>query len=98
VGSSDDALLEYTCPRCSHVNVRPLKPAEVATLALAGVHSARGTAPFELLEERSGSPIGWDDVLDFHQSLSARKWQEQRWDELEPPPGGRRADPMRDAA
>jgi len=98
VGAGSDALVEYTCPRCSHLNVRSLRPADVAALALAGVHSARGTAPFELLEERSGPPIGWDDVLDFHQSLSSREWQERRWGELEPAPGARRPDPMRDAA
>src|SRR6266566_9333822 len=62
VGAGSDALVEYTCPRCSHLNVRSLRPADVAALALAGVHSTLGTAPFELLEERSGPPIGWDDV------------------------------------
>ena len=26
-------------------------------------------APFELLEARQGPPIGWDDVLEFHEEL-----------------------------
>lgn len=78
VSSGYDALLEFGCPRCGNLNVRPLGSGEVATLALAGIHRAGGAAPFELLEERSGPPIGWDDLLEFHQSLSE---QDRRWDD-----------------
>jgi hypothetical protein len=70
----------------------------VAALALAGVHSVGGAAPFELLEERSGPPIGWDDILDFHQDLSRREWQDRRWSELETASAGPRTDGMRDVA
>jgi phage FluMu protein Com len=98
VGSGSEALLEYACPRCDHLNVRPLRPADVAALAVAGVHSLGGAAPFELLEERSGPPIGWDDLLDFHQGLSRQGWQDRRWSELEGASADRRPDRMRDAA
>jgi hypothetical protein len=95
LGSGSDALIEYTCPRCARLNVRPLRSGDVAALALAGVHSVGGVAPFELLEERSGPPIGWDDVLDFHQGLWREDW---RWSELEGASAGPLADRERDAA
>lgn len=98
LGSGSQALVEYTCARCSHVNVRPLRRGDVAALALAGVHSADGAAPFELLEERTGPPISWDDILDFHQGLTGWEWHDDRWSELETAPAVLRTDEMRDAA
>jgi hypothetical protein len=98
LGSGSQALVEYTCARCSHVNVRPLRLGDVAALALAGVHSVDGAAPFELLEERTGPPISWDDILDFHLNLSGRERHDGRWSELETASAGLRADGMRDAA
>jgi hypothetical protein len=98
LGAGSEALIEYTCARCSHLNVRPLMPGDVAALALAGVTSVDGAGPFELLEERAGPPIGWDDILEFHQSLSGRDWQQAVWNELEPASASPRIDGMRDAA
>lgn len=63
-------LFEFTCPACGRVNFRALSIADLEALALAGVRPVGGRAPFELLEERSGPPIGWDDLLDFHQALA----------------------------
>jgi len=80
LGSGSEALLEFVCPRCTHLNVRLLRSADVATLTLAGVHPVGGPAPLELLEERSGPPIAWDDLLDLHQDLAQPDW---RWKELE---------------
>ncbi len=95
VGSGRDALLEFVCPRCTHLNVRALRTADVATLALAGVHPVGGPAPFELLEERSGPPIAWDDLLDLHQDLAQMDW---RWNELERAVAASGSDRMREAA
>ena len=95
LSSGPDALLEFTCPRCGNLNVRPLGSGEVAALAVAGVHRAGGVAPFELLEDRSGPPIGWDDLLEFHQSLSGR---DGRWSEFDRAVSVRVPDRERDAA
>lgn len=64
------ALFEFLCPACERINFRPLSIADLEALALAGVRPVGGRAPFELLEERSGPPIGWDDLIDFHQALA----------------------------
>jgi hypothetical protein len=67
-----DALFEFDCPRCLRTNLRGVDGPDVLTLNSAGVAVRRDAAPFELLEERSGPPIGWDDLLDFHQALDER--------------------------
>jgi len=46
-----------------------LEARDAETLIAAGVQESEGLAPFELLEGRSGPPIGWDDLIDFHQEL-----------------------------
>ena len=59
-------LLEFTCPSCDRLNVRPLDQSELAALATMGATAASGAAPFELLEEHAGPPITWDDLIEFH--------------------------------
>ena len=65
----EQSLFEFVCPACGRLNLRPLAVREAATLLAAGIHQTRGLAPFELLEARQGPPIGWDDVLEFHEEL-----------------------------
>jgi len=69
VGRAEQSLFEFACPACGRLNVRSLAVREAATLLAAGIHQTRGLAPFELLEAREGPPIGWDDVLEFHEEL-----------------------------
>jgi hypothetical protein len=64
------ALLEFECPECDRVNYRSLSIADLETLSVAGILPVEGRAPFELLENRSGPPIGWDDLIDFHLDLA----------------------------
>jgi hypothetical protein len=64
------ALFEFSCPECERVNYRPLSIADLEALSMAGILPKEGRAPFELLEDRSGPPIGWDDLIDFHQALA----------------------------
>lgn len=70
VGAGGKALFEFCCPFCARLNLGGIDGVEVPTLLAAGANWSRGSAPFELLEERSGPPIGWDDLLDFHQELA----------------------------
>lgn len=70
MGSGDAALFEFVCPLCSRLNLGAIDGTETPALLAAGAEWHRGPAPFELLEERSGPPIGWDDLLDFHQALA----------------------------
>jgi hypothetical protein len=70
VAGDDEGLLEFTCPVCGRLNVRALGRAELASLTRAGAAPSEGPAPFELLEEHSGPPITWDDLIDFHEAVS----------------------------
>jgi hypothetical protein len=95
-GDQPDALFEFSCPDCGRTNLHRLDRRDAATLIAAGVWPDRGPAPFELLEERSGPPIGWDDLIDFHQALTNRAMQltEMRRDARP----GHRPEKERDAA
>jgi hypothetical protein len=68
--SGREALATFACPSCSRLNVRALRRVDAAALLVAGVRRSEGPVPFELLEMRSGPPIGWDDLIDFHQALA----------------------------
>ena len=95
VGSGGTALFEFVCPSCGRLNLGGIDGAEAPALFAAGAEWCRGPAPFELLEERSGPPIGWDDLLDFHQALA----QHDLWDWFRAAPGLRRPEGReRDAA
>jgi hypothetical protein len=68
--ADDLGLLEFACPSCDRVNVRPLGEPELVALATVGAANAPGTAPFELLEEHFGPPISWDDLIEFHEAVA----------------------------
>jgi hypothetical protein len=70
VSRSGAGLFEFRCPQCARANFRSLSLSDLEALALAGVRPAEGRAPFELLETRSGPPIAWDDLIDFHLALT----------------------------
>ena len=72
VSPSGAGLFEFVCPECERVNFRSLSIADLQALALAGVRPVEGRAPFELLEDRAGPPIAWDDLIDFHLALAGR--------------------------
>jgi hypothetical protein len=74
VGRGADALFDFRCPGCARVNIRPLSTVDVAALAELGITFSRGDAPFELLEERSGPPLSWDDLIEFHRELEGLSW------------------------
>lgn len=65
-----EALFEFTCPECDRVNTRALEAGDLAILVRAGMSISPGPGPFELLEHASGPPIGWDDIIDFHEAMS----------------------------
>jgi hypothetical protein len=88
VGSVGEALIEFGCPDCARLNVRAIGESDLQALLVAGIRPAVGPAPFELLEEHSGPPIGWDDLLDFHESLAAPDLLRSRRIDREPAPGG----------
>jgi len=63
-------LLEFRCPACDRLNLRRLTPRDVEVLEGVGIEPVGRPAPFELMEHRSGPPITWDDLLEFHLELA----------------------------
>jgi hypothetical protein len=68
--SAHQGLLEFSCPTCGRLNVRPLGGTELEALGKIGAPRSSGPAPFELLEEHIGPPISWDDLIDFHEAVT----------------------------
>jgi predicted RNA-binding Zn-ribbon protein involved in translation (DUF1610 family) len=67
-GADENALCEFSCPRCDRALLHSLSSIEVNTLLLLGAR--HGTSlPFEILEAHSGPAISWDDILDLHFEL-----------------------------
>ena len=69
-GAEVEGMLEFVCPSCGRLNLRGLERSDLTVLSGAGVDADALPAPFELLERRSGPPITWDDLIDFHEALS----------------------------
>lgn len=72
-GSGPDGLAEFSCPRCDRLNLVRVGAEDLSTLLAVGVAGDDGPAPFELLEDRSGPPITWDDLIDFHEAIAAAR-------------------------
>ena len=91
-------LLEFACPSCGRLNVRPLGQPELAALATVGATATPGVAPFELLEEHSGPPITWDDLIEFHDVVAGLDTRTAWPRSLEGTEAGRPPSQERDAA
>ena len=70
VANGDQGLLEFACPSCDRLNARRLGRPELDALTKLGAAPTPGPAPFELLEEHSGPPITWDELIDFHEAVA----------------------------
>lgn len=56
----------FRCRGCRIMITKPTSERVVAVLAGSGVELVTWDLPAELGETRSGPPICWDDVLEFH--------------------------------
>ena len=70
VAGSPGGLLEFGCPTCRRLNLRRLTAHDVEVLTGVGLEPVDRPAPFELMEARSGPPITWDDLIDFHEVVT----------------------------
>lgn len=68
--SNGSGLVEFTCRSCGRLNVRRVSNTEVAVLANVGATRSSRLAPFELLEPHAGPPIGYDEIIDFHEAIT----------------------------
>ncbi len=62
-------LCEFSCPLCSRPLWRGLPASAIKTLLLLGAGPIEGRIPYELLEDRSGRSLSWDEILDVHDAL-----------------------------
>lgn len=80
-------LVEYACPSCGRLNIRPLDRADLEVLDRVGLPVRSGRAPFELLEPHDGPSLSLDDLLDLHEALSGEEGRStQRHHRVRPGP------------
>ena len=67
----------FACPACTQPVHRDADRHVVQILVSGGVRVRVWELPAELDETKSGPPITWDDILDFHQLLEDERWIER---------------------
>ncbi len=70
----------FVCPECQKVVIKPASSKTIDLLMASGVEQV--DIPLEFLEPKSGLPVSYDDLIDFHNLLEdlPSDWYE----ELEP--------------
>lgn len=61
----DWSYYAFTCTTCREEVRKPAGDDVVKLLKTGGVVAEAWSVPAEVLEERAGPPVAWDDVLDF---------------------------------
>jgi len=64
----------FQCPTCDIAVTKPAEPRVVDLLVSTGVRLSVWQLPAELEEVKSGPPIGYDDLLEFHFELRSDDW------------------------
>jgi len=64
----------FECPSCGKTVRHDADREIVGILVGGGVEPETFEIPAEALEVRSGPPVSWDDILDFHFALSGDGW------------------------
>ena len=70
-------LVHVPVPACRMAVVKPAEPRIVDLLVASGVELSTWRLPAELFEDRVGTPITHDDLLDFHELLQRDDWFDQ---------------------
>jgi hypothetical protein len=67
----------FRCPVCRMAVAKQAEQRIVDLLVSSGVRMHVWHLPAELQEPKLGAPIGWDDLLVFHDLLQKPDWFEQ---------------------
>ena len=67
--STYESSYAFQCPSCRLAVAKPAEPRVVDVLLASGIALTVWHMPAELDEPRSGAPITYDDLLDFHFQL-----------------------------
>jgi hypothetical protein len=74
---TDQGSYTFLCPDCRMAVAKPADEQVVDLLVASGVKLVVWTLPAELRESHSGSPITYDDLLDFHYAIQQPGWFER---------------------
>ncbi|HWL65532.1 MAG TPA: hypothetical protein VNP73_06110 [Actinomycetota bacterium] len=64
----------FSCPDCNEFVEKPADERIVRLLLSGGVMPMLVYVPAEALEAKEGPPIGYDDILAFHELLEGDDW------------------------
>jgi len=64
----------FVCPSCRLIVNKPAERRVVELLVAAGVRQVNWDLPAELAEPKSGPPITYDDLLEFHFEMESDSW------------------------
>ena len=67
----------FSCPECSEFVEKHADERVIRLLLSGGVMPTLVHVPAEVLENRAGPPINYDDLLNFHEKLEREDWFEQ---------------------
>jgi hypothetical protein len=70
----DQASYIFRCPSCQMSVAKQAERRIVDLLVASGVRLERWDLPQEMFEQKLGSPICHDDLIDFHRLLQADDW------------------------
>jgi hypothetical protein len=72
--TTNEGSYAFRCPACEAVVTKPAEPRVVDLLVSTGVRLSVWQLPAELEEARTGPPITYDDLLEFHFALQHEGW------------------------
>lgn len=75
--STNEGSYAFQCPECALAVSKAAEPRIIDLLVSSGVELYVWTMPAELLEERIGPKLNYDDLLSFHYDLQQDDWFEQ---------------------
>lgn len=76
-GDNSQGSYTFRCPECTMAVARQAEPRIVDLLVSSGVQMRVWRLPAELHEPKTGKPLTWNDVMEFHDLLQRPDWFDQ---------------------
>lgn len=80
------SFYSFRCPRCGVLCGGPADNRLVHFLIASGVKPKIGSLSTEIFERKSGPPLTYDDLIDFHLLLDSDDWFDRLRNSLGPRP------------
>lgn len=72
--TTNEGSYAFRCPACRLAVSKPAEARVVDVLVSSGVRLSVWHLPAELNEVKTGAPINYDDLLEFHEELQQDDW------------------------